>query len=355
MTQEALQEFRVSTSQLQRRDGPVERTAGLARDAQRNQRVRRLGLLDVPPHRRRRATSTSSSSRRSWRASRARRRSSTKTSSAGRSAGRSNATGCSSLATTRRCAKRAKPRSVRNVPSRLDARRRADLSVRRGGGLSRRVGAGIQLVARGPSRLVRYDPGARSPPSTRLASGRAARRRSTSSSSRRRTIRDRDGSNLMAFRFAAPIENKFYTLISRVDYQAAADHRRSSPASACRTTPSTPRRSSGPAPAPRSAVQQPGARARLRRRAVDATLTNSFRYGLTKIDENIAGPDQGNYATFRFIDPLDGADADVYRPRQTPTHNFVNDLSWFKGSTRSRSARTSASRRMPKTRVPTRS
>ena len=66
------------------------------------------------------------------------------------------------------------------------------------------------------------------------------------------------------------------------------------------------------------------------------TLTNSFRYGFTKIDENNAGVTDGNYATFRFITPFDGkGDTRTFTDtRQTPTHNFVNDLSWFKGRTR---------------------
>ena len=34
----------------------------------------------------------------------------------------------------------------------------------------------------------------------------------------------RDGRNLMDYRFAAPIENEFLNLISRVDYKAADNH-----------------------------------------------------------------------------------------------------------------------------------
>ena len=63
------------------------------------------------------------------------------------------------------------------------------------------------------------------------------------------------------------------------------------------------------------------------------TLTNSFRYGFTKIDENNAGVTDSNYVTFRFITPFDGkGDTNTFTDtRQTPTQNFVNDLSWFKG------------------------
>ena len=34
----------------------------------------------------------------------------------------------------------------------------------------------------------------------------------------------RDGRNLMDYRFAAPIENDFFNIVSRVDYKAADNH-----------------------------------------------------------------------------------------------------------------------------------
>ena len=64
MTQEALAGIPRQHLELQRRDGPLERPAGIARHAQRHQPVRRLGLLDVPPHRDVDATNISSSCRR---------------------------------------------------------------------------------------------------------------------------------------------------------------------------------------------------------------------------------------------------------------------------------------------------
>ena len=69
-----------------------------------------------------------------------------------------------------------------------------------------------------PCRLVRHDPAEIA--AHRSAADRAEPRRvaSTSSSFPRRTIPGRDANNIDAFRFAAPIENVFYTLISRVDY-----------------------------------------------------------------------------------------------------------------------------------------
>ena len=142
----------------------------------------------------------------------------------------------------------------------------------------------------------------------------------------------RDGRNLMDYRFAAPIENDFLNLVSRVDYKAADNHsffarvgKQDDTINNATTFEDTdPRRqrlfNNWGGAIGYDAVLSP-------------TLTNSFRYGFTKIDENNAGVTDGNYVTFRFITPFDGkGDTNTFTDtRQTPTQNFVNDLSWFKG------------------------
>ncbi|HXG86862.1 MAG TPA: TonB-dependent receptor [Vicinamibacterales bacterium] len=142
-----------------------------------------------------------------------------------------------------------------------------------------------------------------------------------------------DGRNLMDYRFAAPIENEFLNLISRVDYKAADNH-------------SFFGRFGKQDDTINNATQFPGTAPRRQRlfnnlggalgydAVLSPTLTNSFRYGFTKIDENNAGVTDGNYVTFRFISPFDGKGdgATTFTDtRQTPTQNIVNDLSWFKG------------------------
>ncbi len=142
----------------------------------------------------------------------------------------------------------------------------------------------------------------------------------------------RDGRNLMDYRFAAPIENDFLNIVSRVDYKAADNH-------------SFFARIGKQDDTINNAITFPGTPARRQRlfnnwggaigydAVLSPTLTNSFRYGFTKIDENNAGVTDNNYTTFRFITPFDGkGDANTFTDtRQTPTQNFVNDLSWFKG------------------------
>ena len=141
----------------------------------------------------------------------------------------------------------------------------------------------------------------------------------------------RDNRNLMDYRFAAPIENDFFNLVSRVDYKAADNHSFFARIGKQDDTINT---------APQFETLDP-----LRKRlfnnwggavgydaVLSPTLTNSFRYGFTKIDENNAGLTNSNYATFRFISPYDGIGSSFTDTRQTPTQNFVNDLSWFKGA-----------------------
>lgn len=142
----------------------------------------------------------------------------------------------------------------------------------------------------------------------------------------------RDGRNLMDYRFAAPIENKFLNLIGRVDYKAANNHTVFARVGKQDDTINT---------APQFETLDP-----LRQRlfnnwggaigydaVLSPTLANSFRYGFTTIDENNAGLTNSNYVTFRFISPYDGVGAtnSFTDTRQTPTQNFVNDLSWFNG------------------------
>ena len=143
----------------------------------------------------------------------------------------------------------------------------------------------------------------------------------------------RDGRNLMDYRFAAPLENDFLNIVSRVDYKAADNHSFFARIGKQDDTINTP-------------VTFPGTNPRRQRlfnnwggalgydAVLSTTLTNSFRYGFTKIDENNAGVTDSNWVTFRFITPFDGKGdgaATFTETRQTPTHNFVNDLSWFKG------------------------
>jgi hypothetical protein len=59
------------------------------------------------------------------------------------------------------------------------------------------------------------------------------------------------------------------------------------------------------------------------------TLTNSFRYGYTRLKDEIAGLQQQSQVAFRFIDNLPALS--VSQGRTIPTHNIVDDVTWVKG------------------------
>jgi len=141
-----------------------------------------------------------------------------------------------------------------------------------------------------------------------------------------------DGRNLMDYRFSAPIENEFLNLISRVDYKAADNHSFFGRFGKQDDTINNAPQFSGLPPKRQRLFNNFGG-ALGYDAVLSKTLTNSFRYGFTKIDENNAGVTQANYASFRFIAPYEGfgSAGSFTDTRQTPTQNIVNDLSWFKG------------------------
>lgn len=140
----------------------------------------------------------------------------------------------------------------------------------------------------------------------------------------------RDGRNLMDYRFAAPIENEFLNLIGRVDYKAADNHSFFGRFGKQDDTINTAPMFDGGNPLRQRLFNNFGGAVGYDA-VLSPTLTNSFRYGLTQIDENNAGLTKANFVTFRFISPYEGFGSSFTDNRQTPTQNFVNDLSWFKG------------------------
>jgi Carboxypeptidase regulatory-like domain len=137
--------------------------------------------------------------------------------------------------------------------------------------------------------------------------------------------------NIDAFRFASPIENQFYTGIGRVDYSLTDSHKLFGRFG----------RQNDEINDPAQFQNQDSRRVRQFNNfgvalgldsVLSSRLSNSFRYGLTRIDEANEGRTASQYVTFRFIDPFDSVGATFTDTRQPNTHNIVNDLSWFKGT-----------------------
>ena len=138
-----------------------------------------------------------------------------------------------------------------------------------------------------------------------------------------------DNANIMNYRFAAPIENKFNTFISRLDYKVTDGHnlflRGNMQDDVINAAPQFP----GLEPSSQNLFKNMGVAV-----GYDAvlgpSLVNSFRYGLTEIDSTNKGSLTSNYVTFRFIDSYQSLSSTS--ERRTPTHNLVNDLSWLKNN-----------------------
>jgi len=137
-----------------------------------------------------------------------------------------------------------------------------------------------------------------------------------------------DGQNLMDFRFAAPIENDFNTFIGRFDYKVSDGQtlfiRGNMQDDTINSAPQFPGQDSASQTLFRNSAIAVGYDSVLSR-----SLVNSFRYGLTKIDSTNLGRVNSNYVTFRFLSSFNPLT--FTSERETPTHNIVNDLSWLKG------------------------
>jgi hypothetical protein len=138
-----------------------------------------------------------------------------------------------------------------------------------------------------------------------------------------------DGRNIMDFRFAAPIKNDFNTFIGRYDWRMSDKQSLFARVNYQDDTINEAPQFPGGDPSAQTVFNNFGL-AVGHDIAISSSLVNSFRYGMTAIDTGTIGTLNANFVDFRFIselDPLSGTST-----RETPTHNFVNDLSWLKGN-----------------------
>ena len=142
----------------------------------------------------------------------------------------------------------------------------------------------------------------------------------------------RDGINYMGYRFSAPIENEFNTDHHRFDYllDRGGQSQAVRPQRDIRTTPSIRCRSSRAQAPNTKQVNKNWGYAVGYDAVLSNNLVNTFRYGLSKIDEVTAGLRTADAVTFRFITDLDALTST--NGREVPTHNIVNDMSWLKGN-----------------------
>ena len=137
-----------------------------------------------------------------------------------------------------------------------------------------------------------------------------------------------DGLNLMAYRFAAPVENRFRTLVSTVDAPVSGSHRLFGRVNLMRDKIAASPQFPGQAPASAQRVRNWGFTVG-HGWVIGSTKVNTLRYGFTQISSDAVGQLNADTVGFLGLDPL--------RPttptggRSIPTHNITDDFSWVKG------------------------
>jgi hypothetical protein len=140
-----------------------------------------------------------------------------------------------------------------------------------------------------------------------------------------------DGINFAGFRFAAPLANQFWTYIARADFHVDrnANHkvfwRGNLQDDVTNSAPQFP----GLAPNTQFTNNSKGF-ALGYTGVFGSNIVNNFRYGYTRLDVATVGLWDSNRVTFRFFDPFNALTST--NGRDAITHNFTNDLSLVKGS-----------------------
>jgi hypothetical protein len=141
----------------------------------------------------------------------------------------------------------------------------------------------------------------------------------------------RDGLNLVGYRFSAPIKDDTNVAIVRSDFNIDRDGKHTLfwrgilQDDTFRFSPQFP----GQPPNSQLLLNPKGSSV-----GYDAvlkpTLTNSFRWGFTRISDQTAGLQQRTQVAFRFLDNLPATSSSS--GRIVGTQNFVDDVTWVKGS-----------------------
>lgn len=140
-----------------------------------------------------------------------------------------------------------------------------------------------------------------------------------------------DGLNRKAFRFAAPIKDEDNTYILRSDFNIdrAGKHtlfwRGNLQDDTRRSAPQFP----GEPPNFLTLINSKGF-ALGYDWVPKPNLTNSFRWGYTRISQETAGLQKQTQVTFRFLSDLPAQTRSL--GRIVPTHNLVDDISWIRGN-----------------------
>ena len=140
-----------------------------------------------------------------------------------------------------------------------------------------------------------------------------------------------DGVNIHGFRFAAPIDNRFKTLIGKLDWNIDenAEHQ-----VFIRANLQDDRQASAP--------QFPGLDPNSTRlddtwglaagykAVLSPNLVNNFSWGFVRLKNGTQGLQTQSFVNFRFLSNLEGFHTDTFG-RTLPTHSIANDTVWTQG------------------------
>jgi Carboxypeptidase regulatory-like domain len=141
----------------------------------------------------------------------------------------------------------------------------------------------------------------------------------------------RDGINYMGYRFSAPIENEFNTIITRFDYliDRPGNHRLFFRGGKQDDTVNSAPQFEGQAPNTQRVNGNAGYAAGYDA-VLSSSLFNTFRFGYSRIDEATLGLRTADAVVFRFITDFNALTSTT--GREVPTLNLVDDVSWLKGN-----------------------
>jgi carboxypeptidase family protein len=141
-----------------------------------------------------------------------------------------------------------------------------------------------------------------------------------------------DGLNTFGYRFKAPIKLDWNTYIARLDYHLTESGRHMLFLRGNLQNDSDTSLPQFPEQQPRftNLNNSKGLGAGYTAQ-ITSMLTNVLRYGYTRQGIEAAGASSGVYVTFRTFDPIETTNARS-NGRIVPVHNFIDDLTWVKGS-----------------------
>jgi hypothetical protein len=138
-----------------------------------------------------------------------------------------------------------------------------------------------------------------------------------------------DGFNIVGYRFASPIQNRFNTYIGRVDYRPTSSQSLFGRFNVQDDAIVGVQQFPDQAPRTTQVVKSRGF-ALGHDWVLSSNKINTFRYGYTRIAEDSIGLQTESRNSFRFIDSYEALTPTF--GRKTPTHNFVDDFNWILGA-----------------------